>query len=636
MANGELQDYVFESQLDKFPLSGGTLKTQFVVIKNAFDQGTANVNEEPRLLIESVKIEAGVYETWPPETRTRILAGDDIREILTDFMSRAYRRPATEGEVGRMATLYETLRAGELSHEDAVVETLAAVLSAPGFLLLAEPSTESKRRPLNDWELASRLSYFLWSTMPDDHLFALAEQQKLSDPNVLSVEVERMLADEKAEAFFENFASQWLDLDAIYNIAINPEFFPDFDDATKDVMVAETIAFFTQLVKSNRSALDLIDSEDAILNGELAQHYGVPGVAGNELKPVSLPAESQRGGILTHGSILTLNSSGDDTHPIKRGVWVLERLLGDPPPPPPPAVPTLAEESGNGDRQSLKEKLEAHRQQEACMTCHQKIDPWGVAFENFDGVGKWRETSQGAEPVLAAAPAPKQESELFFAVQDQAAAPKLAIPEAASNRVRAAYREVNESLESLQRPHNHLRKLGSEGKPDQLRRFVGYIEQRTPAFEKAVDKLLAETKQERAEFLAAFRAEHAEVLQSNETIFAISDAIAPKNAQSTKKSRNSKNQSAPILRGAVDPRTQLADGTDIADLDALKSYILEHKRDQFAETLIRKMLAYSLGRYLDFSDTESVKAIQAEFAANDYRMRSLIQNIILSEPFLSK
>ena len=195
---------------------------------------------------------------------------------------------------------------------------------------------------------------------------------------------------------------------------------------------------------------------------------------------------------------------------------------------------------------------------------------------------------------------------------------------------------MNETLESLQRPYNHLRRLGSEGRPDQLRRFVGYIQQRTPAFEKAVEKLLKETGQSRDHFLANFRTANAEVLATNEKIYAISDAIAPESKKQAKSRKNKRARSASKLRGTVDPKTQLADGTKIADLHALKTYILEHKRDQFTETLIRKMLAYSLGRYLDFTDTEAVKSIHVEFAKDEFRVQSLIRNIVLSEPFLSK
>ena len=633
VSGGKLRDYTFEGLLDRFPLSGGTLKTQFVVIQSRFDAGTAEVETLPSLSIDTVKIEAGAYGTWPPKSRTRILVSDDIREVLSGFMKRAYRRPATKEEIERMTTLYETLREGGVEHEDAVVETLAAVLAAPGFLLLAEPSADSERRQLNDWELASRLSYFLWSTMPDEQLFDLAESGKLRDPAVLASEVGRMLADEKAEAFFENFTTQWLHLDAIYNVAINPEFFPGFQEPTKDVMVAETVAFFTELMKSNRSALDLIDSQDAMLNGKLAELYGIPGVAGEKMRLVSLPADSHRGGILTHGSILTANSSGDDTHPILRGVWVLERLLGDPPPPPPPAVPTLAESDDTGERQSLKQKLEAHRDQEACATCHMKIDPWGVAFENYDGIGVWRDSTAGEEPAITELTEPPADGDHYFPSQEGIPAAKLDTPAEATAAEKQLIRAVNTSLESLQRPHNHLRKLGSEGKGDQLVRFLGYIDKREPVFESAVDKLLIETKQNRREFNKAFREQNAEILASNAEIRRKALAVAPKDLPSGKS--NSKQKPAPI-RGQVDPSTELADGTKIENLDALKAYLLEHKRDQFSETVVRKMMGYALGRYLDFTDTETVDALNAEFAANDYRMQHLVELIVLSDPFQTK
>ena len=640
-----IREYTLENRLERFPLQPhDSTKTQFLAIQVLFDEGTAKIVERPQVFVESVRIEANVYESWPPQSRKSLLVAEDIGRILVSFMKRAYRRPVTSEEVNRMATLYRTLRSGGLEHQDAVIETLSAVLSAPGFLLLAEPSTNSRRRSLTNWELATRLSYFLWSTMPDERLFALADDGSLNDESILLGEVTRMLSDDRASSFFENFASQWLDLDAIHNVAINPEFFPDFKDATKDVMVSETVAFFARLVKDNRSALNLIDSNDSVLNAELAKHYGVPGIAGHQMRLVSFPVESKRGGILTHGSILTLNSSGDDTHPIKRGVWVLERLLGDPPPPPPPAVPTLAEESGDGERQSLKQKLEAHRQQDACMTCHRKIDPWGVAFENYDGIGRWRETTEGVQPVLKPSLTNfvASNGDYSFSTQPSVVAPQVTASEDADDREKQLVDSVNESLSSLQRPHNHLRKLGSEGKIDQLQRFLGYIEDRVPRFEDSVDKLLKHTRRDREEFLADFRRSNGDVLESNAEIRAKSAAIVI-NAGLTiskNKSRSKKNlkkrKVAPELRGAVDPKTQLVDGTEIADLASLKAYLLENKSDQFTETLTRKLLAYSLGRYLDFTDTESVKKIHSRFAADDYRIRSLIKGIVLSETFQTK
>ena len=597
------REYVFETRAERFPLLPPSVKqSQFLKIRNVFNRGTLEISDEnlPGLIVDSIKIEGNAYSSWPPKTRTQIVGDPDekIEITLKRFMTRAYRRPPTKEEVERMADLHRKLEKGGLSREDALCETLSAVLASPGFLLLAEPS-DKKRRSLNSYEIASRLSYFLWSTMPDSQLFALAEEDKLTSPKVLASEVTRMLDDPKSAAFFENFSSQWFDLDGIYSVAVNPEFFPDFKDETKEDMIAETVEFFTSLVKENKSCLDLIDSDVAMLNADLAKHYGIPGVGGESFRAVKLKPEMNRGGLLTQASILTLNSSGDDTHPIKRGVWVLERLLGDPPPPPPPGVPTLAEDSENGDRKSLKEQLESHRQEEACMTCHQKIDPWGIVFENYDGIGVWRNSTSGNEPVLiskAVETKVKTGEDHFFPIQPPVKAPRIVAPTGAGERQISLVKSVNESLESLQRPHNHLRRLGSEGADDQLRRFLGYIEMRSPNFEDAVDKLLKETGQAREDFLAEFREANAEVIASNRSIREKAEAIAPPRIVEAKNSRKKRGkQKKKILRGVVDPKTTLADGTEIPDLSALKRYIIEQKRDQFTETVVRKLLAYSWG-----------------------------------------
>ncbi len=641
------KDYVFDVRAENFPLI--TLNTkgrQFLKIRNAFNAGTLELpaDQQPGLIIDSIKIEGQAYDTWPPETRSRILGESaltdegvaDAPEVIANFMTRAYRRPAGKEEVTRMVTLYETLRSREASHEGALIDTFSAVLSSPGFLMLAEPApagaSPDEPRDLNQYELASRLSYFLWSTMPDEELMSLAQGGQLSDAEVLGSQVQRMLADDRAEAFYENFTTQWFHLDGIYAVAINPEFFPQFDDRLKDVMNAETVAFFTDLVTHNRSALDLVDSKRAMLNADLAKHYGIAGVSGDSFQSVKLEDSGHRGGVLTQASLLTLNSSGDDTHPIKRGVWVLERLLGDPPPPPPPAVPTLAEAEDNGERQSLKQKLEAHREQEACATCHKKIDPWGLAFENYDGIGVWRDSTVGEEPLITEEPASEDPAPGadFFPKQKGVDAPTLAVSPDAGDQEKALVKAVNEALTSLQRPYNHLRSLGSEGKGDQLVRFLEYIDKREPLLEGAIDKLLIETKEKRRNFNKAFREQNQEALESNADIRRISLAKAPENLP------KSNGKKSPVLRGEVDPATELADGTKIQDLDALKAYILEQKRDQFSETVIRKLMGYALGRYLDFTDSETVESLNVAFAEDGYRMRDLVERIVLTETFRTK
>ena len=611
----ELRDYVFDVRAEALPFGPPTrTKPQVLRITNPFDRGTASVDQSqvPGLRIESIRVEGPFHPVWPPETRIRILGekvadGDidtHVPDILKRFMFRAYRRPASVVEVDRMHRLYQALRSRKISPKEALTQTLSAVLCSPGFLLIAEPFSDDlkneKARPLNDFELASRLSYFLWNSMPDKPLFTLARAGKLRDPKVLIQQVDRMLKHEKAQSFFTQFTTQWFGLDGIYSIAINPEYFPNFKEELKGEMIAETIAFFSRLVEENRSALELIDSDYAMLNADLARHYGIPGVPGDELRPISLKTANHRGGVLTHASVLTRNSSGDDTHPIKRGVWLLERLLDDPPPPPPPAVPNLAETESNGKGLSLKAKLKMHRNQESCNTCHRKIDPWGVAFENYDGIGRWRE-STGDTATLVLPKTPLK-------------APQLDVPANASERVVKFTRDVNRELVGIQRAHNLLRKLGFD-EPDKKTtlRILRNIETRKASLNNAFEGLAKETGENISVFRESFGEAHQDVLDSNSRVL---KAVAQ--------------------FSEVDPKTRFADGVEIADLDGLKRYILEDRREQFTQTVVRKLMAYALGRYLDFTDTDTVNNIHAQFVADEYRMRGLVKSIVISPPFLTK
>ena len=517
------QVYEFNIRSERYPRTGELLS--FLRISNSFDTGTSGIPKEacPQLFIDSVEIVLESHDAWPPRSHTDILfesglATTDrdayLSQVLETFMTRAYRRPPSDREVDRLARLFQRLHSRNGSFEESIIGTLSAVLCAPGFLLLdgqadQEDSGQSSKQ-LNDYELASRLSYFLWSTMPDQRLFDLAERGLLHRPEVLRKEALRMIEDPKSEAFVEHFSSQWLNLDSVYTVMVNPEYFRGFRETLKDEMRRETTEFFRAVLEENLSSLSLIDSNFTMLNAPLAKFYGIKGVAGLQFRKVALVPEDRRGGVLTHGSVLLGNSSGDDTHPIKRGVWLLERLLGDPPPPPPPAVPTLAENNQSEERLSLKDKLIAHRESEACMTCHRKIDPWGIAFENYNGIGLWRDST-----------------------------------------------------------------VSGAGKMN------------------ATEVRVASTENKRR-----------------------------------KKRRNRVD--------VVDPHTVLANGTDIQDLDDLKAYLIEHKRDAFAESLVRKLLAYALGRYLEFVDTEAVESLTADFQEEEYRLQDLIVSIVQSEAFRTR
>lgn len=359
----------------------------------------------PTLTIHSVSFEGPIYETWPPRHHTQIMFASDLaqtdqrqyaRSVIERFLLRSYRRPPTAEEVERLLKVYDTHRQSTGSIELAMRELLPEILVSHNFLYQAEPTEAQKnKQPLTDFELASRLSYFLWSTMPDERLFDLAASGTLRDRDVLTGQVRAMLKDESAWNLVENFTDQWLDLAGLDRIAVNPDYYPDFDNRLKESMRQETQHFFAEILNNDLSALNLLDSDFTMLNRPLAEHYGIPGPLDHEFVRVALKPEDHRGGLLGQGSILLTNSSGDDSHPIYRGVFIRDRLLGDTPASPPPDVPDLKDDA-DLTRLSLKRQLEVHRQKEACNSCHKNIDPWGIPLENFDAVGRWRSEIQRA------------------------------------------------------------------------------------------------------------------------------------------------------------------------------------------------------------------------------------------------
>ncbi len=453
----------------------------------------------PKIEIESVNFRSPAFEYWPPAHHTRILFPSDLaetnplayaREVLDRFMRRAFRRPVANEEVDMMVAYFQEVRPTFATFEEAIRETLAMVLVSPDFLYLVEPSS-GKVRELTDHELASRLSYFLWSSMPDDRLFELAGTGQLRNPKTLTSEVDRLISDPRSQNFVEQFSDQWLDLGGMNRIAVNPEYYPEFRNELKPHMRQETHAFFNEILRSNTSALAFLDSNFAMLNQPMAEHYGLEGPRGIEFERVALAEDQHRGGLLAQASVLLANSTGEDSHAILRGVWIRKRLLDDPPAPPPPNVPNLDQQNRDVASLPLKEQLKEHRENEACARCHRGIDPWGIALEEFDAVGLLR------------------------------------------------------------------------------------------------DKIQRKSGRKMVEFDVAAKA-------------------------------------------------TLPGGHEVNGLDGLKKYLLTEKREQFARTLVSRMLAYSLGRSLELSDRETVETITAQFIKNDYKLHKLIQRIVASAEFCSK
>jgi hypothetical protein len=329
------------------------------------------------------------------------------KTTLQYHASLAFRRRVTDDDLAAMLKLFDANIAAGKSYEDAIRPCLQAILVHPAFLFRIEADQPGKPDwPISGFELATRLSYFLWSSMPDRRLFKLADEGKLADPAVLAAEVDRLLADPRAEAISRHFAGQWLGFDELREVS-DPDLtrFPTFTPGLRNAMYRESVEFFNHIVRENRAVTDLIHSDYTFVNAELARHYAIPGISGNKFQKIQL-TDPNRGGVIGHSSILTATSVPLRTSPVKRGKWILDTLLGTPPPPPPPDAGVLPADDRSAKGLSFREQLELHRKKPSCAGCHEKIDPLGFGLENFDAIGRWRTTDANGKPVDSLATLP--------------------------------------------------------------------------------------------------------------------------------------------------------------------------------------------------------------------------------------
>ena len=392
----------------------GTHKISFAFTNDFYDPSNPNPRRRDRnLYVQAVNIHgpAGMPSELPA-TQARIIFchpsstltdEEAARKILTRFATHAFRRPVTASETDRLTKYVSIARQRGESFERGIQLAVEATLVSPNFLFRVEldpkPNDPASKRLLNDFELATRLSYFLWSTMPDDELMALAAKAQLQNPAVLSAQVRRMLKDPKSHALAENFAGQWLELRNLAGVSPDTSRFPDFNDGLRAAMKTETEMFFESIVREDRSILDFIDAKYTYINEPLAKHYGIGGVQGAGFQRVVLNTP-ERGGLLGQASILTVTSNPTRTSPVKRGKWVLEQLLGTPPPAPPPNVPPLSDDKKGPLVGTLRQRMEQHRVNPICNSCHKSLDPMGFGLENYDATGGWR-AQDGGFPIDA-------------------------------------------------------------------------------------------------------------------------------------------------------------------------------------------------------------------------------------------
>jgi len=403
----------FRKMSDKDPRGHRMHKYEKIYTANIDSSLTTGSRSTPKDIatfnIDYIEMSPPLYEKWPPHSHSNIFITSKnsankpvyAKEIIKSFMTKAYRRPVENDELNRAYVLYEKIEKNKKSFQDSILKVLSIILSYPEFVYLVEDKSSGKGNDVSDYELASRLSYFIWCSMPDDELLNLAKSKKLNNPSVLSKQLKRMLNDSKAKRFSEKFSFQWLGLEQLKLLCVDKKTHSSYDNGLKEAIAEEPFHFFNEVLNKNMSILTFINSDFVMVNARLARHYGIKDVYSHDFHRVKIEEKHHRGGVLGQAAFLSAASDGKDSHPIKRGMWLLERILDDSPPPPPASAPAIDDEDPSLVGLTLKQKLEVHRSREVCMDCHKKIDPWGVVFENYSAIGGWREkvTRRGIKSV---------------------------------------------------------------------------------------------------------------------------------------------------------------------------------------------------------------------------------------------
>ncbi len=383
-------------------VKAGARRVEVAFINDYYNpQATDPRQRDRNLIVQNFEVSGPIGSEQPlPDSHTRLITVypgtvdhlSAARRVIGDFARRAFRRPVASAELDKLVALYSLVREKGDPYERGIQVAVTAVLASPSFLFRSESDT----RPagdgvelLGEYAIASRLSYFLWSSMPDDELFGLAAQGRLSDVRVLEQQVDRMLKSPKARSLADDFAAQWLNLRLLETLSPDPKVFEGWSEQLRADMVTETKTYFLNVMQTDRPITDFLESDYTFVNERLARHYGLADVRGDAFRRVTL-STPRKGGLITQGSMLTVTSNPNRTSPVKRGKWILDNLLGGTPPPPPPDVGVIEDDVKAMETASLRERMERHRRDPGCAGCHNQLDPLGFALENFDGVGRWR------------------------------------------------------------------------------------------------------------------------------------------------------------------------------------------------------------------------------------------------------
>ncbi|QDU94454.1 DUF1592 domain-containing protein [Lignipirellula cremea] len=367
------------------------------------DEYAEHPEEAPQLFFDSFEIEGPLHPSWPPASHRQLIGGPTpenadlalARTVIARLLPKAYRRPVSPEEIDRVVAVVDNGLARQgMNFSQAMRLGLQTILCAPQFLYIAEPAVDVEGPfPLGDYELATRLSYFLWSTMPDETLFDLAAKGQLQQPDVLREQVVRMLDDPRSGQFVESFAGQWLNVEEFGSVEVSNQY-ADYDPELQDASRQEALAFFAEVLASDLPITSFLDSDFLVINERLARHYGIPGVEGSEFRKVAITPDQHRGGIFGMAGLLTLLADGTRTLPVRRAAWIMENVFNDPSPPPPPNAGEI-QPNTSGEKLTVRQRLALHRDEPTCASCHKRLDPFGLALENYDAIGAWRTHANG-------------------------------------------------------------------------------------------------------------------------------------------------------------------------------------------------------------------------------------------------
>ena len=581
--------------------------------------------------ISEIEVEGPLNPVWPPTWHSQLFPermnaeGDDsyAERVLRPFMNKAYRRVSTDDELSEMMNIYRQEKKKGLPVKQALRMPLATILTSPKFLFIADqdepPLTPKAQKQVSGFELASRLSYFLWRSMPDAELFAKAESGALLRPEVLEPEIERMLKDPKSEAIITHFTHQWLGLDKLENLTVDKTLHPDYDLALHQSMIGESTAFFREVLHEKLSLYTFLDSDFLMLDERLARHYKIPGVRGNAFRKVKLKETDPRGGLLTQAAVLTTTSNGIRTKPITRGAFVLENILADPPNPPPPNVPAVEDLDVIEPAATLRKRLEQHRNNPSCLNCHKKIDPIGFALENYDAIGKWRSHEMVAADATVHKPAPFQPGQTInirFANGSGANTDFIAILPAGVK-----------DEESYKQPGLY------KGSP--IWKYTTNTEQ--PAANGVFSGAVSLTAPNQpGEYEARFYFAGNDNIPHARQTFTVTKTALEHHAGVNRPPLllDPSETEKTLVSVPIDPAGKLPDGRTFEGIDDFKKLLLEDK-EAFLQCLTEKMLVYALGRPVLFGDRILVRNIVGDLKKQP-TMDTLIKAIVTSDAFHNK